>query len=71
MDGRFDLYGNADTILYFKLMDGEIALESDSTFARAQTFVLEAPSSIAEALAALPGFRLVDQEEVTSILVRK
>jgi hypothetical protein len=71
IDGRFDLYGDANVVAHFKLMSGEIPLESNPTFARAQTFVLESHSPMAEALESLPAFRVVYRDDVAAVLVRR
>jgi hypothetical protein len=70
IDGRIDLYRDAYNIPYFKLTEAEIPLESHPGFAQAQTFLLEAKSPIAEALANLPGFRVVYRDDLACVLVR-
>src|SRR5580658_8518230 len=70
IDGRTDLYGDEINIRYFKLMQAEIPLESDPGFSQAQTILLEASSPIAQALSTLPGFRVVYQDNVASVLTR-
>jgi hypothetical protein len=71
IDGRVDLYRDTLNIPYFKLMEAEIPLESHPGFAQAQTFLLEAKSPIAEALATLPGFRVAYRDDLACVLVRK
>ncbi len=71
IDGRVDLYGDANNLPYFKLTEAEIPLESHPGFARAQTFLLEAKSPIAEALATLPGFRVAYRDNLACVLVRR
>jgi hypothetical protein len=70
IDGRVDLYGDAVNIPYFQLTMAEIPLESHPDFAQAQTILLEANSPIAEALATLPGFRVVYRDEQAMVIVR-
>jgi hypothetical protein len=70
IDGRVDLYRNAYNLPYFKLTEAEIPLESHPGFAQAQTFLLEAKSPIAEALATLPGFRVAYRDDLACVLVR-
>lgn len=71
IDGRVDLYRDANNIPYFKLTEAEIPLESHPGFAQAQTFLLEAKSPIAEALATLPGFRVAYRDDLACVLVRR
>ncbi len=71
IDGRVGLYPDADTLSYFRLTDAEIPLESHPGFARAQTFLLESSSPIGQALAALPGFRIVYRDDMACVLVRR
>jgi hypothetical protein len=71
IDGRVDLYRDAVNIPYFKLVEAEIPLESHPGFAQAQTFLLEAKSPIAEALATLPGFRVAYRDDLACVLVRR
>ncbi len=70
IDSRVDLYGDDLNIAYFKLMQAEVPLESDPGFARAQTFLLEANSPMAQALSTLPGFRVAYRDEQAIVLVR-
>ena len=69
-DSRRELYGDDLTLAYFKLTQAEVPLESDSGFARAQTILLEAGSPMAQALSALPGFRVVYRDNLAIVLVR-
>ncbi|MGB9071273.1 MAG: hypothetical protein WCC22_01260 [Terriglobales bacterium] len=71
IDGRVDLYRDANNLPYFKLTQAEIPLESHPGFAQAQTFLLEAKSPIAEALATLPGFRVAYRDDLACVLVRR
>lgn len=71
IDGRMDLYGDANNLPYFKLTEAEIPLESHPGFAQAQTFLLETKSPIAEALATLPGFRVAYRDDLACVLVRR
>ncbi len=70
IDGRSDLYGDDLNLAYFKLMQAEAPLESDPSFARAQTILLEAGSPMAQALGTLPGFHEVYRDKVAVVLVR-
>jgi len=71
IDGRVDLYRDANNLPYFKLTQAEIPLESHPGFAQAQTFLLEAKSPITEALATLPGFRVAYRDDLACVLVRR
>ncbi len=71
IDGRMDLYGEANNLPYFKLTEAEIPLESHPGFAQAQTFLLETKSPIAQALATLPGFRVAYRDDLACVLVRR
>lgn len=70
IDGRTDLYGDELNITYFKLMQAELPLESDPSFVRAQTILLEADSAMAQALGSLQGFHEVYRDKVAIVLVR-
>jgi hypothetical protein len=70
IDGRTDLYGDELNIGYFKLIQAEVQLESDPSFARAQTILLEADSPMAQALGTLPGFYEVYRDNVAVVLIR-
>jgi hypothetical protein len=70
IDGRTDLYSDEMNIPYFRLMQAEIPLESDPSFSQAQTILLEASSPIAQALSTLPGFRVVYQDNVATVITR-
>ncbi len=70
IDGRIDLYRDTYNLPYFKLTQAEIPLESHPGFRQAQTFLLEAKSPIAEALAVLPGFRVAYRDDLACVLVR-
>ncbi|HLI64149.1 MAG TPA: hypothetical protein VKV05_12175, partial [Terriglobales bacterium] len=70
IDGRTELYGDTVNLPYFQVMDAEVPLESYPGFAQAQTFLLEANSPMAEALAALPAFHVAYQDNQAMVLVR-
>ncbi len=57
-------------VAYFKLMQAEVSLQSDPTFARAQTILLEANSPMAQALRTLPDFRELYRDNVAVVLAR-
>jgi hypothetical protein len=69
-DGRTNLYCDELNIAYFKLMQGEVPLESDPSFARARTILLDADSPLAQALRTLPGFHEVYRDKVAVLVVR-
>jgi hypothetical protein len=71
IDGRTDLYGDAVNLPYFQVMGAEIPLESYPGFAQAQTFLLEADSPMAAALATLPAFRVAYKDSQAVVLVRE
>jgi hypothetical protein len=70
IDGRTDLYDDERNIAYFKLIQAEVPLDSDPSFARAQTILLEANSPMAQALGTLPGFHEAYRDKVAIVLVR-
>jgi hypothetical protein len=70
IDGRSDLYGDDLDAAYFRLMQAEVPLRSDPTFARAQTIILEADSPIAQALDTLPDFHEVYRDKLAIVFVR-
>ena len=70
IDSRADLYPDEVYLAYFKLMQAEVPLESDPSFARAQTILLEANSPMAQALSTLPDFRVVYRDKVAVVLVK-
>lgn len=70
IDGRRDLYGDHYNVEYFRLMNAELPLESDFSFAKAQTFLLEANSPMAQALSTLPNFKVAYRDHVAIVLVR-
>ena len=71
IDERLDLYSDAVNIPYFRLMSAKIALQELPDFEQARTILMEADSPIAQALAALPGFRVVYQDDQASVVVRE
>lgn len=70
IDSRSDLYPDDLYVAYFKLMQAEVPLQSDPTFTRAQTILLEANSPMAQALSTLPDFHMVYRDNVAMVLVR-
>lgn len=70
IDSRSDLYPDDVYVAYFKLMQAEVPLQSDLSFARAQTILLESKSPMADALSTLPDFRVVYRDNVAVVLVR-
>jgi hypothetical protein len=70
IDSRSDLYPEELYVAYFKLMQAEVPLESDPSFARAQTILLDSSSPMADALSTLPDFRVVYRDNVAVVLVR-
>ena len=70
IDSRGDLYPDDVYVAYFKLMQAEVPLQSDLSFARAQTILLESKSPMADALSTLPDFRVVYRDNVAVVLVR-
>jgi len=71
IDNRLDLYRDSISVPYFQLTLAEIPLESHPGFARAQTFLFDAKSPIAEALATLPGFRVAYRDDLACVLMRR
>jgi hypothetical protein len=71
IDGRTDLYGDDKVIAYFRLIQGETSLQSDPAFTRAQTFLLESDSALAQALVALPEFRVAYRDEQATVIARR
>jgi hypothetical protein len=70
IDSRGDLYPDDVYVAYFKLMQAEVPLQSDLSFARAQTILFESKSPMADALSTLPDFRVVYRDNVAVVLVR-
>jgi hypothetical protein len=70
IDSRTELYGDGFSVLYFKLMQAEIPIQSHPGFAQAQTFLLEANAPLAEALATLPGFHVSYRDSIATVIVR-
>ena len=70
IDGRTDLYGDAINLPYFQVLGAEIPLESYPGFAQAQTFLMEANSSMGQALATLPAFHVAYKDSQAVVLVR-
>jgi len=70
IDGRIDLYGNGLNIAYFKLVQAEVPLESDPSFARAQTVLLKADAPMAQALSTFPNFKIAYRDQQAVVLVR-
>jgi hypothetical protein len=71
IDGRTDLYGDDINLRYFKLINAEIPLDTDPMFANAQTILLPANSTMAEALTTIPGFKMVYRDDLAIVLVRQ
>lgn len=70
IDGRTDLYGDDIIIRYFKVTNADVPLNSDPTFGRAQTILLEQSSAMAEALSAMSDFKVVYKDKLATVLVR-
>lgn len=71
IDGRTDLYGDAINLPYFQATTAAIPLQAYSGFAQAQTILLDTNSPMAQALSALPGFRVAYKDDVALVLVRE
>ena len=70
IDGRTDLYGDGYDAEYFRLMQAEVPLESDPSFAQAQTILLESNSPLAQALSTLADFSVAYRDRIAIVLVR-
>lgn len=70
IDTRTDLYGDDLNLAYFKLVNAYIPVESDPSFARAQTIILRRNSGLAAAIAALPQFSTVYSDDLATVFVR-
>jgi len=75
IDGRLNLYGDEINERYFKVTDGTQRLETDPSFTRARTILLERNSGMLKALTTLPAlraqFRVAYQDDVATVLVRQ
>ena len=75
IDSRVGLYGDQILGHYFDLIAGKVRLDSDPTFAAAQTILLERQSGMAKALARIPAlsaeYRLVYSDEIAAVFVRQ
>ena len=71
IDGRRDLYGEEINLRYFQVTSAEVPLNSDPTFAGAQTILLPASSPMAEGLATIPDFKMVYRDDLAMVLVRQ
>lgn len=75
IDGRLNLYGDEINERYFKVIDGTRRLETDPSFVRARTILLERNSAMLKALTTLPvlreQFRVAYQDDVATVLVRQ
>jgi hypothetical protein len=71
IDGRRDLYGEEINQRYFQVTNAEVPLNTDPTFAGAQTFLLPASSALTEALATIPDFKMVYRDDLAMVLVRQ
>jgi hypothetical protein len=71
IDGRTDLYGEEIITRYFKVTRAEVPLNTDPTFAAAQTILLPADSAMAIALAKFSDFKAVYGDSIATVLVRQ
>ncbi len=73
-DSRLSLYGEVINERYFKVTGGTQRLETDASFTRARTILLERNSGMLKALTTLPAlrgqFRVAYQDDVATVLVR-
>lgn len=70
IDDRTDVYGEEIITRYFEETNGRAPLNSDPSFANAQTILLPANSAMAEALPTIPGFKMVYRDSLATVLVR-
>jgi hypothetical protein len=75
MDGRLNLYGDELTTIYHKVTSGTQRLETDPSFSRAQTLLLERKAGMTKALTTLPAlseqFHVAYQDDLATVLVRR
>ncbi len=75
IDGRLNLYGDEINERYFKVTEGTQRLETDPSFTRARTILLERNTGIVKALTTVPvlraQFRVAYQDDVATVLVRQ
>lgn len=69
IDGRTDLYPDDTYMTYSKVMNADLPYTVYPAFVQARTILLPRHSIIAEALSAVPAFRVVYQDEVSTVLV--
>ena len=53
------------------MTNAEVPLNTDPTFAAAQTILLPAGSPMAEALTTIPDFKMVYRDDLAMVLVRQ
>lgn len=68
IDGRTDLYPDDAYVTYSKVMNAEVPYTSYPSFAQARTILLPSHSIIAEALSAVPAFKIVYRDDVATVL---
>jgi len=75
IDGRVNLYGDEINARHLQAAEGKQRLETDPSFMRARTILLERGSGMTEALTKLPvlraQFRVAYQDDIATILVRQ
>jgi hypothetical protein len=75
IDGRLNLYGDEINQRYFKVTGGTERLETEPSFTRARSILLERNSAMTKALTTLPAlqeqFRVAYQDDVATVLVRR
>jgi hypothetical protein len=71
IDQRSELYGDELNMAYFRLVNGLVPLNSDPSFAGAQTIVSKRTSGLAAALGASPQFDLAYSDDLATVFVRK
>jgi len=68
IDGRTDLYSDDAYVTYSKVMNADLPYTSYPAFAQARTILLPRHSIIAEALSAVPAFKVIYQDEISTVL---
>jgi hypothetical protein len=68
IDGRTDLYPDDTFVTYAKVMNADLPYTLYPAFVQARTIVLPRHSVIAEALSAVPAFRVVYRDDVATVL---
>jgi hypothetical protein len=68
IDGRTDLYPDDVYVTYSKILNADLPMSAYPSLAQARTILLPRKSLLARALSAVPSFKVVYQDEVSTVL---